>query len=60
MRLPIAGARCLISRLSNESGAEATADQTLRACQAAPDRANRQDCGAFTPAFELNDVLEPT
>ena len=37
--------------IANESGAEATAVQTLRECHAALNHANRLDCGAFTAAW---------
>jgi hypothetical protein len=38
-----------------ESGAEATAVQTLRAGRALPDFAKRLDCGAFTAAFRADE-----
>ena len=43
--------RFIIRHATSESGAEATAVQTLRVHHAALFRAKRLDCGAFTAAF---------
>ncbi len=46
--------------VASQSGAEATAVQTLRDCPTSPKRAKRLDCGAFTAAFEgASSVLIP-
>ena len=51
MKLPIWDLRFTSRTQGDESGAEATAVQTLRECLALASCAKRLDCGAFTAAF---------
>jgi hypothetical protein len=47
----------MLTSLACESGAEATALQTLRDGQTYPNRAERLECGAFTAAFARTIVF---
>jgi hypothetical protein len=57
----ITNLRLLVSSFlsPSESGAEATAVQTLRVHHAPPDHAERLDCGAFTAAFRATKIVQP-